>query len=101
MTNPAQQLKQAETNIAVLQVRLSNLEEKIDDIKANLNDLRDDMDTQYDKITDLLKGFQKENTAAHNVMNNKVASLEKWRWMLVGGGTVLGAVLSTLARIVI
>jgi len=86
-----QTLKQAETEIAVLQVQFKNLDEKVDELKTDMKDMRDDMQKQTESTQSLLKGFQDANVAAHKDMASKISALEKWRWMLMGAGVVIGA----------
>lgn len=86
-----QQLKQAETNIAVLQVEFSNLEEKLDDLKTDISVVRTDITTKHEATTKLLKEFQAENTKSHETMAKRIAVLERWRWMLMGAGVLIGA----------
>jgi uncharacterized coiled-coil DUF342 family protein len=90
-TSSVQQLKQAETEIAVLQVQYGNINEKVDDLKADLKDFRNEIKTQIQETHDLIKGFQDENNAQHDEVNEKIAGLEKWRWMLAGAGVLAGA----------
>jgi chromosome segregation ATPase len=81
----------AETDIAVLQVQYKNLDEKVDEVKAELKDIRDDMSRNNDATHSLIKEFQQSNVEAHNKMASKISALEKWRWMLMGAGVVIGA----------
>jgi len=90
-TSSVQQLKQAETEIAVLQVQYGNINEKVDDLKADLKDFRTEIKTQIQETHDLIKGFQDENNAQHDEVNKKISALEKWRWMLMGAGVLAGA----------
>jgi len=85
------QLKQAETEIAVLQVQYGNINEKVDALKTDLKDFRNEIKTQIQETHDLIKGFQDENTAQHDEVNKKISALEKWRWMLMGAGVLAGA----------
>lgn len=84
-------LMKAETDIAVLQVQYKNLDEKVDEVKAELKDIRDDMTKNSDATLSLIKEFQQSNVDAHNKMAGKISALEKWRWMLMGAGIVIGA----------
>lgn len=86
----AQQNK-TETEVAVLQVQYLNLNEKVEDIKSGLKDLRQHIDSQTESTQDLIKGFQDDNVKSHKEMSNKISSLEKWRWMIMGAGIVLGS----------
>jgi len=85
------QLKQAETEIAVLQVQFKNLDEKVDEVKVELRDMRDDMSKSSEATLTLIKEFQQSNVEAHSKMAGKISLLEKWRWMLMGAGVVIGA----------
>ena len=89
------QLQQAETEIAILQVQFKNIDDKVDDLKADLKEIRKGMDDNNDSTHVLLKEFQSANVLAHKDMSNKITALEKWRWMLMGAGLLLGALGST------
>jgi chromosome segregation ATPase len=91
LSSSVQQLKQAETEIAVLQVQFKNLDEKVDELKVDLKDMRDDLHKNSDSTQSMLKEFQGENIKAHKEMAVKISALEKWRWMLMGAGVVIGA----------
>lgn len=86
-----QTLKQAETEIAVLQVQYRNLDEKVDEIKVDMKGLHEEMQKQTDSTHALLRSFQDANVVAHKDMAVKISALEKWRWMLMGAGIVIGA----------
>ena len=86
-----QKIKEAETEIAVLQVQYGYLTEKVDDIKTGLKDLQTHIDAHMEITHDLIKDFQEENKKQHDQVNEKIASFEKWRWMLMGAGVLAGA----------
>jgi chromosome segregation ATPase len=89
---PVEKLQQAETEIAVLQVQYGYLTEKVEDIKTGLKDLTTHIDEQTKSIHDLIVDFQEENKKQHDDVNKKIASFEKWRWMLMGAGVLAGAI---------
>jgi hypothetical protein len=91
MALSVQQQKQTETEIAVLQVQYKNLDEKFDDLKTGLKDLRDHIDSHMETTHNMIKDFQTENKKQHDEVNKKVNALEKWRWMLMGAGILAGA----------
>ena len=65
-----------ETDIAVLQVELRNLLEKVD---------------EHTKTTQqMLREYHAENNRQHNELFTRIVKLENWRYMLVGAGVVLG-----------
>jgi uncharacterized coiled-coil DUF342 family protein len=87
-----QKIKETETEIAVLQVQYGYLNEKMDDIKTDLKDLRSHIDVHATATQNLIKEFQKENQDQHAEVERKVSALEKWRWMLMGAGILAGAI---------
>jgi len=80
-----------ETDIAVLQVQVSNLDQKFVDLKDCVDNLDDKVEHNFDKIHDTLRNFQEENQRQHKEVNGKINSLEKWRWMIMGGAATAGA----------
>ena len=87
-----QKIKETETEVAVLQVQYGYLNEKMDDIKTDLRDLRSHIDVSATATQQLITNFQEENKAQHDKVEKKVSALEKWRWMLMGAGILAGAI---------
>ena len=76
MHDPDRPVIRYETDIAVLQVELRNLSEKVEEgIRT----------TQQ-----MMREFQSENNRQHNELFTRVVKLENWRYMLVGAGFVFG-----------
>ncbi len=80
-----------ETDVAVLQVQVQNIEEKIGELKEDVKDLADNIDKNNEATKQTLKDMQVASTSAHKAMDDKISSLEKWRRMMMGAGVVLGA----------
>lgn len=80
-----------ETEVAVLQVQVQTLDEKVDEIKSELKELRHSMDKGSEATLNLLKEFQTSNQSQHDELSGKVETLEKWRWMLMGAAALAGA----------
>lgn len=80
-----------ETDVAVLQVQYQNLTDKVDDLKTDLKDLSDAMKDQSENTVLVLKSFQEDNQKAHKEVSDKISTLEKWRWMIMGAGILAGA----------
>ena len=89
--NAAKRVEQAETEIAVLQVQFKNLDEKIDDLKVEVKDLHDCLDRNMNETKIILKEFQDANKASHDELAEKLSSIEKIKWMLMGAAAVIGA----------
>jgi len=90
-TATEKQLKNAETEIAVLQVQYKNLDEKVDDLKTDLKEVRENIVSTTESTQKMLRSFQEGNNKAHVDLTTKISALEKWRWMMMGAGVVIGA----------
>jgi hypothetical protein len=48
----------------------------------------------------MLKEMREEDTKAHQALGSKVSALEKWRWMMMGAGIVIGSLgFDTVAKL--
>jgi DNA-binding ferritin-like protein len=91
---------QSETEIAVLQVQVKNIEDKVGEIKNDVKQLHDALERNASENRALLKAMREEDTAAHDKLSSKVSALEKWRWMLMGAGVILGSIgFETIAKL--
>lgn len=98
--NQALSIQQAETDIAVLQVQVRNVEEKVGEIKSDLKDLQQSINDHAEDTQKILKVMSDSSASAHKAMSDKISSLEKWRWMMMGAGIVLGTLgYDTLAKL--
>jgi monomeric isocitrate dehydrogenase len=52
--------------------------------------LQEDMDNNYTKIANKIEELKKEGNEQHKVLNDRMTRMEKWMWMLIGGGIVVG-----------
>jgi septation ring formation regulator EzrA len=83
--------KSNETEIAVLQVQFTNLNEKVDDLKLDLKDVSDSIDRHMGSITQSFNEFKADNKEQHQIVEDKISNLEKWRYTIMGGAAALGA----------
>lgn len=79
------------TDIAVLQVQVKNIEQDVSEIKASIKDMHESLNTNAHETRDMLKEMREEDVTAHKELASKVSALEKWRWMMMGAGIVLGS----------
>jgi hypothetical protein len=95
------QPKHAETEIAILQVQYTNIEDKVDELKTELKDLRVHLDAHAESTHALIRKFQSENKLAHDAVGTKIDNIEKWRWMIMGACVFAGAIgLPVLQKII-
>lgn len=79
------------TEVAVLQVQVQNITSDISEIKSDIKELSISMAKNNEDNQQMLKEMKEASASAHKGMNEKIMALEKWRWMMMGAGIVLGA----------
>jgi predicted RNase H-like nuclease (RuvC/YqgF family) len=82
---------QPETEIAILQFQVKSLEEKIGELKTDVKALHDAIEASAEETRKMLKSMREQDIKEHTELANKVSALEKWRWMLMGAGVVIGS----------
>jgi len=82
--------KQTETDVAVLQVQVQNITDDISEIKADIKDVNACIIKNNEDTHSFLKEMKEASANAHKKMDEKITALEKWRWMMMGAGIVLG-----------
>lgn len=84
--------------IAVQESKIKTQEKDIEIIHKRISDTQEELGSQlsehYKVILDKIKELQKEQKIHANEMSNRVNSLEKSRYILIGGSIVLGFLLS-------
>ncbi len=99
-TQPIKIPMKTETEIAVLQVQVQNIEEKVGEIKQDLKSVHECLDRNSDEMKQMIKELQEADTKAHSSLAQKVSALEKWRWMMMGAGIVIGSLgFDTLSKL--
>ncbi len=76
--------KKMDENYATLHGRISGLR---DDIQAN-------MDAKHERLVEKIDSNAKNSSEQHKQLYDKISTIEKWRWMIMGGAIVLGYVIA-------
>lgn len=93
-------MPKTETEVAILQVQVQNITDDISEIKADIKDMHNEMVKNNDDTKLMLKGMKDASTNAHQAMSDKINALEKWRWMMMGAGVVIGSLgFDTIAKL--
>ena len=58
------------------------------------DDLRSDIDTKHEKVIEKLDTQSKNSADQHKSIADKIADIEKYRWMMIGGSIVMGYILA-------
>lgn len=86
----AMKVQQPETDIAVLQIQVKNVEDKILDLKGDIRDIKNSSKEQSDEQLRLIKSVSDSSELAHTELSKRISAQEKWRWMMMGAGMVIG-----------
>ena len=77
-----------QARIAVLETQVKNLDEKIDDIKAEITKLHDCMDRTRDELAEALQEFRQESSDQHRAVSARLGDMEKlkakWTYLVLG-----------------
>jgi hypothetical protein len=77
--------------LGIVETKVQGLDDKIDELKVDVKEMHDCLDRSSHETRDMLKEMREEGTRAHKELASKISALEKWRWMMMGAGIVLGS----------
>ena len=80
--------------LGIVETKVSNLDEKLDDLKIDVKDVHDCLDRTRDEISNQLRIIHESSTKQHAELSEKIHEIEqfrnKWTYMFLGGLAVLG-----------
>jgi len=80
--------------ISIVETKVSNLDEKLDDLKIDVKDVHECLDRTREEISEQLNTIHESSTKQHAELSNKIHEIEqfrnKWTYMFLGGLAVLG-----------
>ena len=76
------------------------MEERRSDTNDDLKDVYRKIEGVENKIMSEIEKMRADMRAQHDVERKKIDDLNKWRWLVVGGASVLGWLLSKAVSIV-
>jgi len=74
--------------VSVVEVKVVNLDEKLDDLKVDVKELHDCLDRTGDNLARTLEEMRVESTSQHNELAGKIKDLEKQKQKLMTYGLV-------------
>lgn len=91
-----------ENNVAHISTSVEKLETKIDNnyavLHSRISDLRDDLRTDFEakqeKIIQKIEEHSESSNANSKELTQRIDSIEKWRWMIMGAALVFGYLLA-------
>lgn len=97
------------SRVTVLETQLLNVSNNVEKLEAKaeahyanlharISDMRDDLhreiEAKHKDVVSKLNDHMIMEAAHHEKIYDKLSSLEKWRWMIMGGAIVIGYVLA-------
>jgi uncharacterized coiled-coil DUF342 family protein len=77
------QLAALPERVAVVETKVINIEEKLDDLKVGVKDMHDCLDNTRDLLTEKLSEMSQASDAQHNDLYKKINELEKVKSKIV------------------
>jgi ABC-type transporter Mla subunit MlaD len=68
-------------------------------ISSAEKDFKTEIEKLNERILDEMKAMREENSKSMELLNNKITIIEKWMWVMVGGGAVIGFLLSKVVNL--
>jgi hypothetical protein len=79
--------------IGVVETKVQNLDEKLDDLKVDVKEMHDCLDKTRNGLTDKLNEMYDASCSQHSALAKEISSLksqrDKWVWSVAGGLVVL------------
>lgn len=79
--------------IGIVETKVQNLDEKLDDLKVDVKDMHDCLDKTRDCLTEQLKTMYDASCTQHSALAKEISALktqrDKWVWTVAGGLVVL------------
>ena len=80
--------------IGIVETKVENLNEKLDNLKVDVKEMHDCLDNTRDLLAEQLKCMAEASSAQHAEMAKKIAAMEKlkdkWTYATMGGVVVIG-----------
>jgi dsDNA-specific endonuclease/ATPase MutS2 len=80
--------------IGIVETKVENLNEKMDDLKIDVKEMHDCLDKTRDSLTEKLEEMYNASCEQHTQLANKIGDLEKIRqkmvWMVAGAVAFAG-----------
>ena len=90
--------------IGIVETKVENLNEKLDDLKVGVKDMHDCLDNTRDSLTDKLNEMYNASCTQHAELAKKIGNLEQIRqkmmWMVAGGVAFAGILSGHFEKII-
>lgn len=63
-------------------------------ISSGERELKENIDDQYDELMKEIKEMRAESTTQHNTLSERITTMEKWMWTVIGGSAIVGGIIA-------
>jgi septation ring formation regulator EzrA len=63
-------------------------------ISSGERELKESIDDQYDELMKEIKEMRAESTVQHNTLSDRITTMEKWMWTVLGGSAIVGGIIA-------
>jgi CHASE3 domain sensor protein len=74
------------------------VEDKVQQLHARISsgerELGTKIEDQYDDIMTEIKEMRAESVKQHDALSDRITSMEKWHWLIIGGSIIVGVLIS-------
>ena len=63
-------------------------------ISSGERELKENIDDQYDELMKEIKEMRAESTIQHNTLSDRITTMEKWMWTVIGGAAIVGGIIT-------
>lgn len=65
-------------------------------ISSGERELKESIDKQYDELMTEIKEMRAESTKQHNILSDRITTMEKWMWTVIGGSAIVGGLITLI-----
>jgi hypothetical protein len=63
-------------------------------ISSGEREMKSSIDDQYDELMKEIKEMRAESTVQHNTLSDRITTMEKWMWTVLGGSAIVGGIIA-------
>ena len=63
-------------------------------ITSGEREIKEKIDDQYDELMKEIKEMRAESVSQHNTLSERITTMEKWMWTVIGGSAIVGGIIA-------
>ena len=63
-------------------------------ISSGEREIKEKIDDQYDELMREIKEMRAESATQHNTLSERITTMEKWMWTVIGGSAIVGGIIA-------